>query len=267
MSYSLFFCSLALKLVYKFFLSDFQQKFSCVICFDYHSHIVSGTEERSKDPLGGRSFVIFQMVIPAQIASLTGALVVQVIRLNWSLIMISYTSTISAGIGGLTWITSLALLCRELIRGITLFFFLIVFLTGITVTRCVLHIHALKQGNNFFPFAACSELTLLHRVSRGPTALNWTLGLGRFKWSELLYSASACHSPSVHSKGFTGSTGWLHPPVLLGSVSSKCSLGGQEEITVQKKGTSLTTSYIYNTLKNGANVSTSLTPGVDEVWC
>lgn len=56
------------------------------------------------------------MVIPAQISSLTGALIVLVIRLNWSLVMISYTLTISAGRGGLTWITYLALLCRELVR-------------------------------------------------------------------------------------------------------------------------------------------------------
>lgn len=56
------------------------------------------------------------MVIPAQISSLTGALIVLVIRLDWSLVMISYTLTISAGVGGLTWITYLALLCRELVR-------------------------------------------------------------------------------------------------------------------------------------------------------
>lgn len=96
------------------------------------------------------------MVIPAQISSLTGALIVLIIELKLSLVMISYTLTISAGIGGLTWATYVVLLCRELMGGwgVTLFFFLIVLLTTITVTQHVLYIHTLKQGN--FPFAACS---------------------------------------------------------------------------------------------------------------
>lgn len=155
-----------------------------------------GTEDLSKDFSREGCFVIFQKVIPAEISLITGALTVLVIELYWSLVMISYFDNLSKGYvdwhGPSIWFFCVVSQWGQ----VTLFFFLIIFLTVITVPQCVLDIHALKWGNKVFPFP---ELTLLHRLNPEP-------------WTELLDWESSSDGKSCTDLQLASH------PVLLGKA-------------------------------------------------
>lgn len=211
------------------------------------------------------------MVIPVQISLLTGTVTVLVFELNWSLGTISYFDNLCRN----RWADMDHLfgsLCSELMRcQVTLFFFLIIFLTVITVSQCLLDIHALKQRNNIFPFAAFSwahppaqteqrtHSPELHSDSEGSSNLNSCEALQLASHPEFI--AKASHTAQ---DGCTLLSSWRSFPrkAVWQSVRHDCPEEGDFP-----HDSSWHFSYFYNSLKNDVNVLTALTPGTDEAWC